>query len=320
MTSKSDIYKPIQYTDSPFAPIPVPEQAPIPKPTREESFASHAGFQMILVHNTFIRALNAIYINAPLVKTQSGAKAYSGFVLETLASIEKHHHIEENVMFPALQGAGIPMEENVKQHAEFSEALEELKKYTDTVQRGHEEFDGEKMRALLKAFAGPLVSHLTEEVNTPNSQPWYRYLDGYSPPTFACHRSAHSNPKPWSALTYKSSRRCTKVRIAALRICVSTALPYHPDIDAEVQQGSSLLKTLPFFLVSHKPCSSAPVFVCFSAFNKAYEHALTWPLKQPPVPAPLGWVNRNILYRFHSDWWQFGPFTTDGQPQTYSEV
>lgn len=118
---------------------------------------------MCLVHNIMIRAFNALWINAPLVVAADEA-AYVGYGLACLATVHIHHHGEETITFPRLQGK-LDMTPNIDQHAAFHEPMDALKDYFTRVSKKKEKYDAVKTRQLLEAFAGPIVQHLTDEVN-----------------------------------------------------------------------------------------------------------------------------------------------------------
>ena len=119
---------------------------------------------MTLVHNIIIRSLNAIYINAPLVRRAGAVRAFTAYTLEALDVIHQHHEHEESTIFPALQKASIDMQMNLDQHESFSASMEALKHYCQSVRSNSQSYSGEKMQDLVKAFGDPLVQHLTEEV------------------------------------------------------------------------------------------------------------------------------------------------------------
>ena len=56
------------------------------------------------------------------------------------------------------------MSNNVEQHEAFQDGFVAFGGYLNQVRAGEEKFDGEKLKALLVAFADPLVQHLHDEV------------------------------------------------------------------------------------------------------------------------------------------------------------
>ena len=117
---------------------------------------------MSLVHNVFIRGLNSIWRNAPLVKPKD-IGAFAGYSITCINTLHQHHHGEEKFIFPFLQ-TKLDMAHNLEQHEGFQAGMDAFEEYMKKVQSKKEAFDGEKTRELLKAFADPLVQHLHEEV------------------------------------------------------------------------------------------------------------------------------------------------------------
>ncbi|KIM41577.1 hypothetical protein M413DRAFT_151442 [Hebeloma cylindrosporum] len=119
---------------------------------------------MSLIHNVFIRGLNSIWRNAPLVKPND-VGAFAGYSLTCMNAIQQHHHGEETLIFPYLQ-TKLDMAHNIEQHEGFHAGMDAFEEYMKKVQTNEETFDAEKTRELLKAFADPLVQHLHEEIST----------------------------------------------------------------------------------------------------------------------------------------------------------
>jgi hemerythrin-like domain-containing protein len=117
---------------------------------------------MSLVHNVFIRGLNSIWRNAPLVKPND-VDAFAGYSITCIRTIHEHHHGEEKIVFPYLQ-TKLDMSHNLEQHEGFHAGMDAFEDYMKKVQNKEETFDAEKTRELVKAFADPLVQHLHEEV------------------------------------------------------------------------------------------------------------------------------------------------------------
>lgn len=61
---------------------------------------------MVVIHNTLIRGLNSIYVQAPHVKTDDYA-AFIGYSLCWSDMLSSHHAGEESIFFPGIDaGAG----------------------------------------------------------------------------------------------------------------------------------------------------------------------------------------------------------------------
>ena len=121
---------------------------------------------MALTHNTMLRGLNAIYHQAPFV--QPSTKAASDLLLYCSVAydfIHSHHTMEENTYFPAIEAAcNIPglMSENVKQHQELEAGLTALQRYARETPVSA--YSSDHLRRLIDDMAGPLETHLHEEI------------------------------------------------------------------------------------------------------------------------------------------------------------
>ncbi|KAF7313135.1 Hemerythrin domain-containing protein [Mycena kentingensis (nom. inval.)] len=140
----------------------------IPRPGGDHTNAfENQAIEMSLVHNMFIRGINAIYTQAPSIKPPQ-VKSFMFFCTQMFQAIHHHHILEETLAFPLLEaklGAGA-MAHNVEQHHEFMGGLDALEKYLHSVQAGEAEYDGAKIRRMLDAFGDVLVQHLNEELKT----------------------------------------------------------------------------------------------------------------------------------------------------------
>ncbi|EDR10585.1 uncharacterized protein LACBIDRAFT_325344 [Laccaria bicolor S238N-H82] len=129
-----------------------------------EDLAAYTSCEMALIHNVFIRSMNSIWRNAPLVKPEDEI-AFAGYSLCCLTLIHDHHHGEETILFPFFE-TKLDMSHNVEQHESFHAGMDAFEQYMNQVFNKKDKYDGEKTRALLKAFADPLVQHLHEEIPT----------------------------------------------------------------------------------------------------------------------------------------------------------
>lgn len=138
-------------------------------------FAEHIAGEMSVVHNTLIRSLNAIWHHAPLV-SGSDVRPYVRYAIAALETIHEHHDTEEELVFPVLEKAGLRemVKENVAQHKAFHDAMEVFEAYLKGVAANREQFDAQRTRELLKAFADPLVEHLHDEIKTIQPETMYK--------------------------------------------------------------------------------------------------------------------------------------------------
>ncbi|KAH7156177.1 hemerythrin HHE cation binding domain-containing protein [Dactylonectria macrodidyma] len=134
--------------------------------------AKTAAFEMTIVHNLLLRALNSIYLQCVNVGKSGTPQEVNDFVNYAscwYTTLSHHHHIEESMIFPEIERlAGVPglMAQNVAQHEAFHDGLEAYKKYLDAVQAGDDKYDGDKLKGIIDSFAGVLHQHLTEEIDT----------------------------------------------------------------------------------------------------------------------------------------------------------
>ncbi|KAF8153176.1 hypothetical protein B0H34DRAFT_95255 [Crassisporium funariophilum] len=144
----------------PLIPISNPNFDFSDKHNAAQSFAT----EMALTHNVIIRALNQIWLNAPLVKPEDET-ALAGYGLTCLELVHIHHAGEEKVIFPQLQSR-LDMGQNWEQHHALEKPMMAFQVHLQNVHDKIEQYDSEKLLRLLRAVAGPLVWHLHEEIPT----------------------------------------------------------------------------------------------------------------------------------------------------------
>ena len=85
-----------------------------------------------------------------------------------------HHDAEEAMFFPDIEKIsktiGV-MEQNIEQHRAFTPGFDRFYEYCKTC--SPTDYDGQKLRNLVEAFAQPLTKHLYDEIET------LRALDKY---------------------------------------------------------------------------------------------------------------------------------------------
>ena len=131
---------------------------------------------MALAHNGILRGLNSIYLQAIHIPSQDldTIKDFLTYCQCWSESMHHHHDAEEKEFFPNIERiTGVPgiMEHNIEQHRAFTPGFESFQEYCRTC--CPREYDGEKMRSLIEAFAEPLSRHLHDEIET------LRALDAY---------------------------------------------------------------------------------------------------------------------------------------------
>jgi sterol-4alpha-carboxylate 3-dehydrogenase (decarboxylating) len=121
---------------------------------------------MAQTHNTIFRGLNAIYHQAKQIAPGTkDAEDLLLFCSITCDFIHCHHHAEEEAFFPGIEeAADTPglMDGNIEQHRCLEEALERLRKYTTNTNK--HDYNAEELRYLIDRLAGPLGSHMHEEI------------------------------------------------------------------------------------------------------------------------------------------------------------
>jgi hemerythrin-like domain-containing protein len=138
--------------------------------TKEDQLSDPVVFvasHMANVHNTFIRALNTIYLQAPYITTPELAVDFFQYCQSLGSLIHLHHSTEEALLFPALNklsGKEDLMDINVHQHEDFQPRLAEFNAYCTLTKP--EDYSAEKVRTLIDSFAPALMKHLSDEIPT----------------------------------------------------------------------------------------------------------------------------------------------------------
>ena len=138
--------------------------------------AYYVAVEMAYAHNGVIRGLNAIYLQAPHVP-RNESTTVRDFLIYCQCwceSMHHHHDVEEETFFPAVErvakSPGL-MEHNVEQHRAFTPGFEAFYEYVRVCKTG--DYEGQKIKDLIEAFAQPLMQHLYDEIDT------LRALDKY---------------------------------------------------------------------------------------------------------------------------------------------
>ncbi|KXJ97290.1 hemerythrin HHE cation binding domain-containing protein [Microdochium bolleyi] len=157
--------------DQPFAPIPTPMFA-LAKGEVPDEYTGLAT-EMACVHNFLICGLNAIYLQAPHVRTARDQLAFLNFVHQWYRCLHVHHTGEEEAFFPVIEArTGIKgiMDGNIAQHAQFEPRVEELNGYVQRCLHNPatvgELYDGDKIVTMIDSFGATLRQHLAEEIPT----------------------------------------------------------------------------------------------------------------------------------------------------------
>ncbi|KAM0351709.1 hypothetical protein ACHAPU_002719 [Fusarium lateritium] len=127
---------------------------------------------MTVVHNLFLRGVNAIYLQAVNV-SQRGSKKdkldFACFAWSWSEEVLHHHDAEETDIFPEINRiTGVPglMDANIEEHHLFHEGLDVFRDYIGKVKKEEEELDGEKLIKIIDSFMPILRTHLENEIET----------------------------------------------------------------------------------------------------------------------------------------------------------
>jgi hemerythrin-like domain-containing protein len=120
---------------------------------------------MALAHNMFIRGLNSIYLQAPLIHEPKDAADLFIFCKAWIMVIELHHKAEETTLFKDLEK--YTYDDNLfaserDQHVHIHEGLDRFRKYiTETKPEAYQWND---LESVLDSFSAVLKTHLTDEI------------------------------------------------------------------------------------------------------------------------------------------------------------
>lgn len=137
---------------------------PFSKDTSHSAY--YVATQMALAHNSILRGLNAIYIQAPHIP-RDAIQDFLTYCQCWCESMHHHHDGEEEKFFPSIEkisGVKGLMEKNVEQHRAFTPGFEAFQEYASTCRV--EEYQGARVRCLIEAFGEPLSRHLYDEIDT----------------------------------------------------------------------------------------------------------------------------------------------------------
>jgi hemerythrin-like domain-containing protein len=154
------------WADTPFKLIPTPFGSKDLTAGKAHG-SQYIAQQMTHLHNCIIRLLNSIYNQALHVQSPEDIRDFLAYVKHWHDELDHHHLVEEEFMFPkldALTGDTIAMETNIEQHHAFEPGLKALGEYATSTTA--EEYDGEKLRAIIDDFGEILTTHLADEIPT----------------------------------------------------------------------------------------------------------------------------------------------------------
>jgi hemerythrin-like domain-containing protein len=129
--------------------------------------------EMANVHNTLLRGLNSIYLQAPHITEPIDIADFLLYTKAWADTVHHHHSLEESILFPVLQDiakeAGESdrlMDANVDQHHAFESRMLETMTWVEEVRQGKKEYDSKVLVGLIDSFAPILTQHLHDEIDT----------------------------------------------------------------------------------------------------------------------------------------------------------
>ena len=129
--------------------------------------AIHCATEMSYIHNTILRGLNSIYLQAPLVNSPHDIRDLLFFCGAWVKMAKHHHEIEESGFFPAIekftQKPGL-MEGKIQQIHEFLPGMHRFLEYVQST--SPEEHRWESFEDIVDSFAPVLVKHLKDTIDT----------------------------------------------------------------------------------------------------------------------------------------------------------
>ena len=152
------------WADTPYPLVPTPS---VTRPLKTSHFSVLMATGMAHAHNTFIRALNAIYNQAPYVTNPTDIKDFLFYCNCWYKTVEYHHDHEEAELFPKIERiAKKPglMQQNVEQHHAFHPGFHRFRDFSE--QTTPEKYDATVLRGIMDDFSMILSNHLAEEIDT----------------------------------------------------------------------------------------------------------------------------------------------------------
>jgi hypothetical protein len=123
---------------------------------------------MVAVHTVLTRWLNSIYLQAPHIP-EAERKNFIIYAKYWANTLHHHHTGEETFFFPDVEAVcqlpGI-MQRNVEQHHVFEDGIKRFIDHLNKLEDEPELYDGAEILKSIDVFAGPLMKHLDEEIQT----------------------------------------------------------------------------------------------------------------------------------------------------------
>jgi hemerythrin-like domain-containing protein len=159
------------WADTPFKLLVIPGQPGAPSCSNPGVLS--VAIEMANVHNTLLRGLNSIYLQAPHITEPTDIADFLLYTKAWADTVHHHHSLEESILFPVLQDiakeAGESdrlMDPNVDQHHAFESRILETMTWVEEVRQGKKEYDSKVLVGLIDSFAPILTQHLHDEIDT----------------------------------------------------------------------------------------------------------------------------------------------------------
>ncbi|KAH8723461.1 hypothetical protein GQ44DRAFT_570743, partial [Phaeosphaeriaceae sp. PMI808] len=134
------------WADKPFELVPIPGQPGAPSCSNPGLLS--VCIEMANVHNTLLRGLNSIYLQAPHVSQPVDIADLMLYTKAWAETVHVHHSHEESLFFPRVlelaKEAGLAdhlMDQNIDQHHTFEPKLQETLAWAEEVRKGKKEYD-----------------------------------------------------------------------------------------------------------------------------------------------------------------------------------
>ncbi|PWY69072.1 hypothetical protein BO70DRAFT_374227 [Aspergillus heteromorphus CBS 117.55] len=152
----------------------------IETPSKTKDVTKHPAIyianEMAFAHNSMLRGLNSIYLQAAQITKRQDICDFLFFIASWASWVSHHHTLEEEKMFPGYErviGIHNFLGDNVGQHQTFEPALQQLLQYGRyTVP---ERYDASVVRGLIEELAPPFREHLSHEIDSLLSMEPYEY-------------------------------------------------------------------------------------------------------------------------------------------------
>ncbi|RAL12065.1 uncharacterized protein BO97DRAFT_345986 [Aspergillus homomorphus CBS 101889] len=143
----------------------------IETPSKTQNVSEHPAVyianEMAFAHNSMLRGLNSIYLQAPHISDPQDISDFLFFVHAWAGWVSHHHVLEEEKMFPGFESViGIPsfLESNVEQHHSFQPLLKQLLEYSTETQPA--DYQATVVRQLIEKMAPSFRQHLSDEITS----------------------------------------------------------------------------------------------------------------------------------------------------------